>query len=457
MRKNLLFLLFLFAFPALAWAQDVITLEEACDLARQHSPQVEAQRHSVEAAEAQLTQATYYWTPKLSFRSEFGPMPKVTDLKSTVDDVWDYIANSWGFTMRNYLDFWIPLFTSTKVYNTRELAKIGLKVEELRVENEILNVEYDVSRAYIGLQLAIAAGDVLQEAEDYVQRIQDGYDKLREEAEENEDGESSVKETDQYRIDIARTHLGRLRNDVAAKRNYAEHALAIHTGLSLPIRVEEMNFDRDPVVLKKAEEIQELAHQYRGDLKLLEQSVAAADLRAHIEWLNWWPDLVLGGQVYYKYSNAVPKLDPAVENFYYSDGNNAHGFTMGFILTWNVDPVRQAFRVREMNAQAERTRTQRDLAIAGIDLEVLSEYQTTANCLANIELTYQSRRAAKRILTQEMLNYEAGTGDVDAMIAALRAYIEQRSMYLQALHDFRVALVKLQKVTGVMRTSDLLE
>ncbi len=434
---------------AAANAQEVLTLERACELARHNSPQIHAQDYALEAAQAQLSEAKYYWTPKFQFKSQFGPQPKTTDIHETQDDIWDHILGDWGFTTRNYLEFWFPIFTSTKVYHTHELAKIGLKVEEIRAQNEILNVEYDVSRAYIGLQLANAAGDIIKEAEDYVDRIQNEYNALIEK------GDESVKQTDQYRIDIAAANLYRLKNSIAAKRDYAERALAIHTQLERPIAVEEMNFDPDAVVLKPFDEVLALAHQNRGDLKLLEQAEDAARLEAKIQWLNWWPDLVVAGEAYYKYSNAVPKFDS--DNFYLSDSYNGYGFVIGFMLKWDLDPVRQVFKVKQADAKADRMTAQRQLAIAGIELEVSEQYQTTATHLANIQITYKSRRSAKRFLTQEFLNYESGDGDVNDMISALTTYIEQRSMYLQALHDYRTALVKLQKLTGVNDTNQLIQ
>ena len=432
-----------------AYAQDLLTLEQAYELARKNSPQILAQQYAVEAAEAQLSEAKYYWTPKFQLESQFGPMPKSRDITDSENDIWDHFLDSWGFTTKNYLDFWIPLFTSTKVYHTHELAKIGLEVENLRTENEIINVEYDVARAYIGLQLANASQDVIKEAESYVDRIEREYQKLLEE------GSDSVKETDQYRIDIAKSKLLRLKNEISAKRDYAERALAVHTGLSLPIHVAEMNFDNVSEKLRGYEEILELAHLHRADMKLLDSAEKASFMQAKIEWLNWWPDLVLVGEFSLKYSNAVPKYDS--DNFYIKDGYNGRGFGMGFILKWDLDPVRQVFKVRQADAKAERMRAQRQLAIAGIDLEISEQYQKTFSELQNIEITYKARRSAKRFLTNELMNYEAGEGDVSDMISALTTFLEQRSMYLQALHDYRVALVKLQKVTGIRDAAQLLE
>ena len=432
-----------------AFAQDTISLEQACELARQNSPQILAQKYAVDAAQAQAYEAEYYWTPKFSLKSQFGPMPKTKDVTASENDVWDNFWDSWGFTTKNSLEFWIPLFTSTKVYHTNKLAHIGLKVEQLREENEIINIEYDVSRAYIGLQLANAAVDVIKEAESYVERIEREYQKLM----ENES--TSVSETDQYRIDIAKANMYRLKNDIVAKHDYAERALSVHTRLEMPIAVEEMDFDNVTEKLKSQDDIMQLAHEHRGDLKLLESADAAADLQAKIEWLNWWPDLVLAGEVYYKFSNAVPKYTS--DNFYIKDGYNGHGFGLGFVLKWELDPVRQVFKVQQADAKAARTKAQHELAIAGIDLEVSEQYQKTLNNLKNIDITYKSRRAAKRFLTQELMNYEAGDGNVNQMISALQTFIEQRSMYLYALHDYRVSLVKLQKTVGVPNTQMLID
>lgn len=431
------------------WGGEVLTYERACELARANSPQIEAQAYAVEGAQAQLSEAKYYWTPKLSLKSQFGPMPKSSDVTSSESDIWDNFFDAWGFTTRNTLEFWMPLFTSTKVYHTHELAKIGYEVEELRAQNEVLNVEYDVARAYIGLQLAVAAQDVLKEAEDYVVQIEREYQKLM------ESGSERVKATDQYRIDIARANLLRLKNTILSKRDYAERALSVHTRLELPIEVESMNFDNVEDELKGLDDVMALARAHRGDLKLLDAGERAAAMQARIEWLNWWPDLVLAGEVSYKFSNAVPKYEE--KNFYIRDGYNGHGFALGFMLKWELDPVRQVFKVRQADAKTERMRAQRALAISGIELEVSQEYQRTSDALANIGITHASRRSAKRFLTQSLMDYEAGEGNVNDIISALTTFIEQRSMYLQALHDYRVALVKLQKTTGVEDTSRLLK
>ena len=93
----------------------------------------------------------------------------------------------------------------------------------------------------------------------------------------------------------------------------------------------------------------------------------------------------------------------------------------------------------------------------GIDLEVAEQYQKTLNDLKNIDITYKSRRSAKRFLTQELMDYEAGVGNVNQMISALQTFIEQRSMYLYALHDYRVSLVKLQKTVGTPNTDMLID
>ena len=428
-----------------------LTLEDAYQLATANSPQVAAQRYAVDAAQAQVSEAKYYWAPKFSLSSKFGPMPSTSDSKESQNDIWShFFEDEWGFTTRNSLEFWLPLFTSMKVYNTHELAKIGLEVEHLRVENEELNVRYDVARAYYGLQLAIAGEDVIQEAEGYVERIQTEFTRMLEE------GSDKVSKTDQYRIDIAVANLYRLKDQIHASRIYAEKALSVHTRLDLPIEVEEMDFSDDVLNLKSYEAVLDYARLHRGDLKLLDCARDAAKLQAKIQWLNWWPDLVLAGEVSYRFSNAVPEFTHK-DDFYFSDSYNGYGFALGFVLRWNLDPVSQVFKVRQADAKADRITAQRELAISGIELEINKQYYEVDVKRHNIEITKNSRRSAKRFLTQELMNYEAGEGDVEKLISALTTFIEQRSLYLSALHDYRVGLVRLQLAVGASNVFDLVE
>lgn len=437
--------------PSLALAQSdgPLTIERAYALAANNSPQIEAQRQSVLAAQAQLSEAKHYWAPKFSLKSYFGPMPKVSDPTASENDIWSNFTRAWGFTTRNSLEMWMPLFTSTKIHHTTKLANIGLEVETLRAENERFNVAYDVARAYYGLQFAIAAGDVIVEAEDYIQRVEKEYIKLLEA--EN----PSVKRTDQYRIDIAKSKLYSLKNQVNGARIYAEQALAVHTRLELPIAIETMDFDDKQPSLKSYDSLLAFAQMHRADLKLVQSAEAAAHLMAKIEWLNWWPDLLLVGEATYKYSNAVPKY--ASNDFYVKDGYNGYGFGLAFMLRWELDPARQVFKVKGTDAKANQTLAQMSLARSGIELELSQVYQETLNAHKGIEIAYNARRSAKRLLTQELLNYEAGDGDVDELISALVTFIEQRTLYLQALHDFRVASVKLQKSLGAQEIGAVFE
>ncbi|MCL2326829.1 MAG: TolC family protein [Proteobacteria bacterium] len=434
---------------AQAQAQEAISLEEAYTLALKNSPQIKAQHYGTEFAQAQVSEAKYYWAPKFSLKSQFGPMPKVLDETQTENDIWSNFFDAWGFTTRNSLEMWMPLFTSMKVYHTHELAKIGLEVENLREQNEVLNVQFDVARAYYGLQLAVAAQDVIKEAGDYIARIEREYEKLM------ANNDPSVKVTDRYRIDIAKSNLYRVMAQIESSGQYAEQALGVHTQLPLPIVVQEMDFSADSVVLRDLPSVMEMARRYRGDLALLARAEEAADLQAKIQWLQWWPDLVLAAEVYYRFSNAVPKL--TIDNFFIKDSYNGYGFGIGLMLRWNLDPVQQVFRVRQADAKAEQTRQRRLLATAGIELEVTKQYHETVQALKNVEITKVSRRSAKRFLTHELLQYEAGDGNVNDLISALTTFIEQRSIYLTVLHDFRVSLVRLQKAVGVPDVDMLIE
>ena len=61
---------------------ETITLERAYELAHANSPQIEAQGYARDAAQAQVSEAKYYWAPKFALKSQFGPMPKSKDIRS---------------------------------------------------------------------------------------------------------------------------------------------------------------------------------------------------------------------------------------------------------------------------------------------------------------------------------------------------------------------------------------
>ncbi len=443
----------LMAFATHAHGQDegsapprLVDLNEAISLGLTRSPQIKAAQHATQKAALVVDQAEWAWTPKLELSSAFAPMPKVglydVDEKAYSD------LSEWGFFIRNAFEVSVPIFTFFKISTLQELAGIGLDVERLREEEQRAKVTYDVVRAFYGLQFANAAMNVADEADALLRRVENEYEKLW--AAQS----PSVSRTDRYRIEIAAADMAIATNELRLGRELAKQGLRLHTNLDDNFRIPGMRFRADDVELLPLEEVLALAHGQRIDLQLLSQAELASERSAHLEWLKWWPDFALVARLNYAYSNAVPEIEE--KTIYVSDPYNAFSFAVVLAMRWKIDPVNQVFKVAEADADLARTRAQIELARRGVALEVEKLYGEAQNAQQRVQLVYASRRAAKRFMTQELVDYEVGGGKVDDVISAVRRYIELRLHYLSALQDFRLAVARLRLATGAQSPDQLL-
>ncbi len=420
------------------------TLEELQLIASSNSPQIGASDSEVAYAEARLGQAKYYWTPKLQWDINFIPMPKA-DVQDGEGDVYKE-GDGWGIFFQTELEAYMPIFSSMKIYNTCILAEMGVDAEKLKRENERIKVSYDVARAFYALQLADAGLHVIADAQHYIERIQTQYEKLM------KSGSPSVKKSDRYRIELEGAKLEKMRNEAISGRKLARTALGVHTKLEGRIDVVEMSYR-----VSKREQLMPYdallaeARKARIDLQLLQIKQQAARQEAYIKWLGWWPDFALAASIDYAYSNAVPGNGD--DTIFSSDRFNHFRYGVLLKMRWKLDPVRQIFEVRQADAKAQKAVYERELAIQGIELQIEEQYNKTANERKNVDISYLARRSAKRFLSQELMDYEAGDGNVRNLVDALTDYLTQRSNYLYALHNYWVAVEKLRKVSGLSRVT----
>lgn len=422
-----------------------VDLDEAISLGLTRSPQIDAAELSTQKAALVVDEAFWAWTPKLELNLTIAPFPEVKDDTTTDADVLKE-APGVGIYTKNSLEFVMPIFTSFKYTTANELAAIGLDVEKLREEEARLQVTWDVTRAYYGLQLANALADVLSEAESLMGRVEKGWRELY------DAGSDKVSRTDQYEIDIARASLEALAAEAREKRQLAREALRVHTRLQGAYTVDTMRFTIDEVELRPLDEIQALARTRRLDLRQLEKGLEAADLNAQLQWLQWWPDFYIAGGINLNYNNAVPEST----RFYDDDPYNTFGVGILAGMRWKLDPANRAFKVDQAEVEAEKIRAQRELAYSGAMLQVEEAYLGAQTRQARVQAAQRARRSAKRLMTQELLDYESGGGDVDDAIRAVQKYFDARTAFLVSLHDYRVALAKLRLQTGAESVDALL-
>ena len=427
-----------------------VDLPDAISLALVRSPQIDAAQLASQKAALKVDQAGWGWTPKFELSSVIAPQPKA-DASDTDLELYDNLT-SWGVYTKNELSMVIPIFTSFKLSTAEELAEIGLDVEQLREEEARLQVTYDVMRAFYGIQLANALKVVSNESNDLVAQVDREYQKL---ADKND---GSVKKTDKYRIEMASSDVAIGAAEVDKMTALAIDGLRVHTGLEGAFTVPKMRFKPDELVLKSWEEVRDLAREKRLDLRQLAKALEASRTYADLKWLNWWPDFYVAAQVSLSYSSAAPDIPEALQkmSYYIYDPYNSFGAGALLGMKWKLDPVNQTLTVEEAQTDADRVAAQQKLAKAAAELEVEQHYLNAITAQKQVELTKKSRRSAKRLMMQELVDYQVGGQGVKDAISGVKGYTEQRVAYLMSLFNFRVALARLQLSCGAESIDELL-
>jgi outer membrane protein TolC len=430
-------------------AATFITLPEAIALGLERSFRVEAADASINKAKAVQGEADWAWTPKLEFDSYFVPMPKL-QADDADFDVFDRFG-SWGVYTKNDFRLNMPLFTFFKISTAQDLAAVGVSAEEVRKIQEQLLVIVEVARAYYGLQLANASFVVLDDAQEMLDKANATLGRLLDE------GKANVSKSDRYQIEIAEADFNVRRLQAQQGQRYATDALRVHTRIEGPLSIPKMRFIPDEVVFKPLEDVIDYALAHRVDLQLVDRGLNAQRLKLKMEKLQWTPDLFFSASLNYAYSNAVAPIPDGLSELYIYDPYNSFGFGFIFGLRWRNDPVQRTYKIEQESFELTRVEALRELARRGATLDVQQAYFNVANAQNSVQVIRKSRRAATRRMTQLYSDYESGSGNVDLLSRSVVTYFEQRTSFLKALHDFRIAAVQLQLATGATDLDALID
>jgi len=364
-----------------------------------------------------------------------------------------------GISLPNEINMFVPIFTFFKLDRLHDLAKVGLEIETLGVEQQRLNVTFDVVQAYFAVQGADALRSVLRKADGDIDRAERALEKLLEQ------GSDNVSDSDKAQLDLARKEFELRIFEAEQNQALARSALRVHTMIDGPITVGEMNYRPDRVTLKTKDEVIALADQQRIDLRTLDRAVEAARLNARLRQLQWAPDFFFAARATINYNSEIEREIPAVNGVDYSDIElflnnpyNARGFGFLFGLRWNLDPVTQTHNVRQADFQYLQVLEQAELARRGAHLQIEREYAATTLALYRARNALKQRRAAKKRMVPMLADFEVGGNltNVDVLVRAVRQYYEKQAEYLIALVTFRVQLFRLQMIAGVGSVNVLL-
>lgn len=438
-----------------------VSLKELEVSARENAAVMDAERARKKNAEWQQYRARYAWAPKLQADTLLAPVPADTDVNDFGNNIDSILALNIGPYFKQTARLIIPIYTFGRINRAKALAELGVKNADLEGRKAELELIFQVRRAYYGLQLARSLDSM----------IQDGGKLVTEQLEKMEEarnfGEADFETKDFRKLQIFSAELESriLDNQKLVTLGLAGLQYLTEQDLDL-VNIPELPLDEEPEELQPLDHYQQIARKNRPEVLQLGAAVDARQEQLKLQRAEYFPNLFFAANFSYGISTESIARSPVqrLENGEYVDTDlstppfsnpyNQLGVGVALGLRWNLDFVQTYGKVRETEAQVERTRAQRAQAVGAIELEIEKLHLEAAQARERIAIQGRRLEAARRWrdsigLTAELSGQSIDNAKMADAIDPLKAYYEAKLLHMQAIVEYKIARAALAKGIGL--------
>jgi outer membrane protein TolC len=442
------------------------TLNELLAKAREVYPGIEAGRYSLQAAEAQLSEARRAYIPQGTISTLLAPAPEVKcglpdDMIAALgitpaqlaDKHWrethclgtpslptPQLVGIKGVLARVDVNLVWPIYTFGKLSSAIDAARAGVSAGHGRIAQARAQVEIQLKQAYYGLKLARELTSTIEEGKEHV-------DKARKQIEEElDEGKGNATVTDLRRLQVisADIEARKLESERGAALALAAIRVLIPVGLPRDFDIDDEPLARPEAALKPLDEYQRLALSHRPEVKLLDAAVAARRAAVGVQKGTFYPDVLIVGSFSYAYTSSAD----TPQNSFFNNPLNGIGFGGGLALRLSWDYGLKLARLARVRAELAETGALRRQALGGIGLEVEKSRAELDEAQRRVDATHKGERAAMGWLNNVAQNLGMGLAETRDFSDALLAFFQMRLRYLQALYDAQIAHASLVKAAG---------
>jgi outer membrane protein len=430
-------------------------LDELLDMARSGNPGLAANAKVTAGVEAQALEAHRSYLPTGELSSTVAPVPEIKCLASANGDndcartsmsfvpssAFDAFSNLRGVFTRTELRVVQPLYTFGKISAGINAADLGLEASRSKQSGQVADVELSVRRAYWGAKLAREMLSVLDEGLEY---LNDAQKKIEEEL---ADGSGNASVTDRLRLRTMRADIEARSLEARRMADLAKAGLRTLIGPDAPadLDVDDAPLETQSVPSRDLAAYNDLAHEYRPEVKALDKAVAAKRALADLEWRRQLPDLVLVGSALYAYASSIDRPQNAFAN----NPFNGAGVSLAAALRMPLDLFVKNAHAHRLRAEAQEAELRRSEALGGINFEVEKAYSEMKEADQRLKAVQKGEKAARQWIAAVMQNISVGLAEAKDFSDALLAFFQARTRNLQGLYDYNVAVASLTRVSGV--------
>ena len=404
-------------------------------------PRVDAARQTAAAAHARATGVSRMWAPTLELTAIGGPSPEINCSPSPEMCITTEPSEA-GFQFSGLFGrvdarVQMLLWTFGKLDAGADAARAGAVAGDALAAREEAEAVADAAKAYFAVKLGRELRYMLEEGKGYVD------DELAREDELLKKGKSEITETDRLRLRALRAEI-----DVRLSEALKVEELGL-AGVHYVVGDAVTDVDEEPLAaivyeLPARADARADAQANRAERKAADAGAAAAENLLRLEQDRWWPDLVLIGTG--TLARAQGADDPA--NAFYNDPLNSTSGGVGVVLKWTIEPFTRPAAVAKAEYEAKSARAVAQQAKDGMGADAERAWAEARDARDRLKASREGERAAKAWLVSVLQAEAAGLLDPKELGDALISYFTMRGRVIQAIFDWNVAVVGLDKAAG---------
>jgi outer membrane protein TolC len=416
-------------------ARTGVDLSACLLLADRNHPNIAAARARLAHVRAQLDEAHY--APFSQFRASGGvslaPTVRGNNVYSPNTDA--SLTSSLGVAWRLDVSGVVPLWTFGKISNLWEAAEANVRVNEAGVEMERDAIRFDVRKAYLGLQLARDALDLLRDAQ---RQVDSALETL-----ERKVASDDADPIDLLKLQTYAAELTARRSEATRFARVARAGLRFYTGVTnLNPRDEPLR--PSPHRLGRLGRYLAAARVYRPEVQMARAGILAREAQLRLSRSQLFPDIGVGLSMGL---SAAPEVADQINPFVSDPGNYFH-YGAALVAQWKLDFLPQAARIAQAEAQLEEVVALDRKALGGVAAQVEEAYAEVVDWQTRLAAYTKASRYARQWLATVKQSIDIGTSEDRELIEPARAYAEHRYNVLNATMEYNLALAKLAKATG---------
>jgi outer membrane protein TolC len=433
MRSLAIGLLLLPGLISAAEAAPKLTLDQVIARALAN-PRAQAADSDTAGAQARVEEADAARLPRAraTMFATLSPEIRCQDPACTMTEPTNFSFNFSGLYGSAQLDITQPLYTFGKIAHARKAAHAGLDAQRALADEAAGDLAVDAARAYWGLKAARELGAMLDDGIDEIDKA------LQELGERGGKGRPGVSVQDRQRVAVLLAEAKVQRAEAALSESEALAGLRALTGLP--------DADLDDAQLAPVDRPLpgRASAEHRPQAIAARDGAVAADELAGMAVSQYYPDLavIASGVI----AGAQGAQDPP--SAFANDPYNRFGFGAVLGLQWTIEPWTTAARVAKARADARKAHVQSDLAAIGARLDADTALADATAAHDKVAAAGQGEQAARTWLASVLQAEAIGTAESRDLADAYIAWFQMRARWAQAVFQWNVAVVRLDRAAG---------